>query len=186
MLKSFFFDNIFNLNYPLILNILILMLISIPIKFNNFHPLKIIIILILLTFLIFLKINFIIKSWINFFLLLIIIGGLIVIFIYITRLNNNTLFKFNLLNIKKNLFKFLILIFFFLLIFKINLIFNNNQDLFNYNLNFNEEKNNISIIKLFNINKIPIIFIIIYLYFSLICIINICYKIKTPLRQINY
>lgn len=62
MLKSFFFDNIFNLNYPLILNILILMLISIPIKFNNFHPLKIIIILILLTFLIFLKINFIIKS----------------------------------------------------------------------------------------------------------------------------
>lgn len=119
-------------------------------------------------------------------MLLIIIGGLIVIFIYITRLNNNTLFKFNLLNIKKNLFKFLILIFFFLLIFKINLIFNNNQDLFNYNLNFNEEKNNISIIKLFNINKIPIIFIIIYLYFSLICIINICYKIKTPLRQINY
>lgn len=186
MIKSFIFINFFNLNYPLTLNFLILILISIPLKFNNFHPIKIIIILILLTFLISLKINLFKKSWINFFILLIIIGGLIVIFIYITRLNNNILIKFNLWNIIKNTIKFLILFLILIFFLKNYFIFFNNQDTINLNLNLFEEKNDFSLIKLFNIQKIPLIFIIIYLYFSLICIINICYKIKTPLRQINF
>lgn len=186
MIKSVFIINFLNLNYPLILNILILILLSIPIKFNNFHPIKIILILIILTLIISLKINLIKKSWINFFILLIIIGGLMVIFLYITSLNNNLLLKFNLINILKNLLKLFILIVFLIFIYKTYIIYFNNQDSWNLNLNLFEEKNNFSIIKLFNINKIPLIFIILYLYFSLICIINICYKIKTPLRQINF
>lgn len=173
-----------NLNFPIILNLLILLLISIPIKIKNFHPLKFVTILILLTFIISLKINLIIKSWINFIILLVIIGGLLVIFIYITRLNNNTLSKFNYKHIIKILTKFITLIIILVIFHKFDLYFLDNQEL-NLN-NIYEEKNNIIIIKLFNKNKNSILFIILYLFFSLICIINICYKLKIPLRQINY
>nr|AZL93293.1 NADH dehydrogenase subunit 6 [Hyposoter sp. ZJUH_2016018] len=185
MIKSFF-TNFFNLNYPLILNILILMLISIPMKFNNFHPLKMILILMFITMIISLKMNLLMKSWMNFFIFLIMIGGLMVIFMYITSLNNNSLMKFNLFNIIKNLFKLMILLMFLIYMFKNEILFTNNQDSWNLNINLIEEKNNFSMMKLFNIYKIPLIFIMLYLYFTLICIMNICYKLKIPLRQINF
>nr|YP_002907410.1 NADH dehydrogenase subunit 6 [Diadegma semiclausum]ACF35066.1 NADH dehydrogenase subunit 6 [Diadegma semiclausum] len=186
MMKSFFIMNFLNLNYPLILNILVLISLSIPIKFNKYHPMKMILILIFLTLIISLKMNLFKKSWMNFFILLIMVGGLMVIFMYITSLNNNSLMKFNLKNILKNLIKLTILMLFLIFLFKFYISYFNNQDSWNLNLNFIEEKNNFSMMKLFNINKMPLIFIMLYLYFSLICIMNICYKMKNPLRQINF
>lgn len=175
------------LNLPLILNFCLIILLLIPIKYYNFHPIKFLTILIFLIFLISLKINILFNSWIIFIFPLIIIGGLIIIFIYITRLTNNNLFKINYNNIFINFIKFIILIIIFIymcIYYNWNL---NSQDLWNSQLNNLEENNNeIKINELFNFNKLSILFLIIYLYFSIIIIINICYKLKRPLRQIYF
>lgn len=173
--------------FPLILNIIIIILIIIPSKINKFHPIILIFLLIIITLLISIKINFIYNSWLSFILLLIIIGGLIVIFIYITRLTNNELFYFNIKLILLNFLKItpiLILFYFIYNQYKFNRF--NIQDswiITKYAYLYNQININIIYIKF---NNKSTFFIIIYLYYSIICIINICYKFKSPLRQLIY
>lgn len=173
---------------PLIFNLIIILIIIIPSKINNFHPISFLIILILLTLIICLKINFIYKSWIPFILFLIIIGGLIVIFIYITRLANNNFFNFNLKLLIINIIKILpiiLLLISLIILFKL-LIFNFHFESFNLN-NFIILKNQINLNIIYKeLNNKSSYFIILYLYYSIICIINICYKFKAPLRQILF
>lgn len=173
---------------PLIFNLLLILLIINFSKINKFHPISFIIILILVTFLISLKINFIIKSWFPIILFLIIIGGLIVIFIYITRLTNNELFFFNFKLILINIIKISPLIILIIIIYiYINEQIYTNIDLFNRsNLKFSYwDQNNINIIYKIFYNK-STIFIMLYLYYSIICIINICSNFKLPLRQLSF
>lgn len=176
------------INLPIILNLILLILTLIPRKFNKPHPLNIIIILIFTTTLITININIIYKSWINYITFLTIIGGLIIIFIYITSIANNEFFLIKLKNILINLIKFLPFILICLLLINLlsNEIFYNPQDLWNKNFNIIEEKNELNISNLYNFNKYILLFIINYLFFSIICIINICYKFKRPLRQLYF
>lgn len=180
MIKSNFLFIIINL-YPIILNIIIIIILSSPSKNNKFNPINLILILILLTILISLKINYYTNSWRSFTLFLIIIGGLIIIFIYITRIANNELFKFNYKVLLINSIKILPLIF---IIFILNLnLYDWNRSNTWYNFNINNISLNFSeiYIKPYNNNTY---FIINYLFYSIICIINICYKFKLPLRQL--
>lgn len=115
--------------YPIIINILTLIILILPIKISKFHPITLIIILIIITIFITIKINFLYNSWISFILFLIIIGGLIVIYIYISRLSNNELFQINIdiiiINILKTRLLILTLIFIYFNYHK----FLNTQDL---------------------------------------------------------
>lgn len=178
--------------YPLILNIFIIFLSSSPSKTYKYHPLTFLAILLLYTIITANKINIIFKSLIPFILFLIIIGGLIVIFIYITRIANNELFSLN--------FKYLLTIFikfFILTTILIYFTYLNKNFLINYNwinelINIwkfysNNFENKIFFNNLYKIiDSNSLIFIIHYLYLALICIINICYKFKVPLRQITF
>lgn len=181
------------LNYliilPIVLNFLFIVIITYP-RQNKFHPLSLLIILIITIFLISLKINYLYKTWLSFILFLSIIGGLIVIYIYITRISNNEFFSIN--------FDFIILSFLKALPFVLIVLLLVNNIPNNLFLNFNIQ-NTWDITIYYNsfdvhcvnsiYNKITnhtTIFIILYLFFSIICIINICYKFKAPLRQLIF
>lgn len=182
------FINLLIIYHPLILNLLIIIILILPNKFNKLNPLNLIIILIFNTLLICIKINSIFKSWIYFILFLILIGGLIIIFIYIIRIANNEiniLFKIKNYIIIINKIS-IILILFIIIIQILTIKFNlTSQDLWNLNIYLFEEKNELNFIKLYNYNIYIILFLIIYLFYSIITIINICYKFNLPLRQIS-
>lgn len=173
---------------PIIFNLIIILILIFPSKINNFHPITLLIILIIITLIICLKINFLIYSWIPIILFLIIIGGLIIIFIYITSLRNNEFFNINFNFFLINLIKILpliILIIYLIIIFNFILL-NFNFESFNlFNFLNNKYYNIINILYKEIYNKTSY-FIILYLYFTIICIINICYKFKAPLRQISF
>lgn len=182
MLKSIIFN--LYIYYPIFINILIITILITPEKINKFHPLTLIIILIIITLIISFKINFINYSWIPFFLFLILIGGLIIIYIYISRLSNNKIFLTNYKLIAINLLKItpLLNIYYFLY-----LIYNdqiNSQDLWNLQIDNLINQFNINIIYI-KLNNKSLYFIIFYLYYTIICVINICYKNNIPLRQLS-
>lgn len=173
--------------WPIILNLILIILINYPSPSNK-SPIFILIILIRLTLLITFKINLILYSWIPFFIFLTIIGGLIVIYIYITSLANNELFSININNFIINFIKLFLI---FSIYIYINLK-NNEINLFNIinsiswiNTNLNFNLNLFNTLYKENYNK-STYFIIIYLYFRIICIIKICLKFKAPLRQIKF
>lgn len=173
---------------PIFINLLIIIIIITPSKNITPPPIIIILILIIIIFIISIKINFINYNWISFILFLTIIGGLIIIYIYITSIANNELFFINLKLLLINLIKispfWLIYIFLNLKNNEINIFILNNLEYYsiqkiNFNLSifnnlYKENNNNITY------------FIIIYLYYTIIIIINICYKYKAPLRQIIF
>lgn len=179
MIKSTY---LFLIYYPILLNLLLIYLISIPSKFNKFRPINLTLLLIILTIVISIKLNLIINSWGSYIIFLIIIGGLIIIFIYIIRIANNEFIKINLNFIFINLIKLIPILIIFFFIFK-NFFFYLNNNLLWRNYLFNNF-NNLNFFEIYSLyySKI-IIFLINYLFYSIICIINICYKIKLPLRQ---
>lgn len=168
-----------------ILNIITILIILTPIRKIKLHPIILLILLISSTIIICVKINLIFKSWIPFILFLTVIGGLIIIYIYITRLTNNEFFKIIILNINNLIFKIIITSISLIYRFKkFNFIIWNPQDCWNF-IKFFEKKNELEFRNIYNLNFIPILTLIFYLYFSIICIINICYKFSSPLRQLN-
>jgi len=171
--------------YPILINLLILIIIATPSKKIKFNPINFLLLLIIFTLILSLKINFLINSWRSYILFLIIIGGLIIIFIYITSLSNNEISYLNLKIIYINFFKVfpLILIITLIFIFFINLEINN---LFIWNLNYKKNYNSNFFEIFINFYNFNNLFIINYLFYRLICIINICYKFKLPLRQIFF
>lgn len=180
MIKS----NLIILILPFLLNFFILFIIIIPIK-KKIHPIILIFILISIVILLSIKINFIFKSWIPFIIFLTIIGGLIIIYIYITRLANNEFIEIKIPNLFNFIIKFLIIILPLLfLIFKINLFYNN-QESWNFIILI-EKKNELNLTEIYNLNYNSIIIFIFYLFISIICIINICYKSNSPLRQLYF
>ena len=124
-------------------------------------------------------INIITKTaWISFIVFILYIGGLIIIFLYISRI------AFNELNINKN-YKIIIykLIISLILIFYIKLYFNIEN--FNYENKFIFE-DNFNLLNIFIIpNNLIIYLIILILFFILILIIWILKINKGPIRQKN-
>nr|YP_010271102.1 NADH dehydrogenase subunit 6 [Neptis obscurior]UJY98868.1 NADH dehydrogenase subunit 6 [Neptis obscurior] len=127
--------------------------------------------------------------WFSYILFLIFLGGLLVLFIYVSSVASNELFKISTMN----KFSFL---FYTLLIFIFSLLFKNNLTWMNFY--FNDEMNNFSNILFFNnefnfnLSKLyneQIYFLmammIIYLFITLIVVVKITNIFYGPLRSFN-
>lgn len=165
---------------------LIIILLSFIIYFLS-HPLSIGFFILIQTILTCILSGIFIKTyWFSYILFLTFLGGLLVLFIYVSRIASNEIFIFS------NNIKIIIFFLIFLLIF-IQFIFYKN--LYWINLNINSEINNFSNFLFFNnenkinLNKlynnystILIILLIIYLFITLIAIVKITNIFYGPLR----
>nr|APX39284.1 NADH dehydrogenase subunit 6 [Psylliodes gougeleti] len=119
--------------------------------------------------------------WYSYILFLIMVGGMLILFIYMTSIASNEKFKLN-----KNLM--LIISMFIIMIMMMTLIdlfylnyFLHVQDMKMLNMNFN---NNMSFKKYFNFPNFTLMFMmIIYLFITLIAIVKITNNTYGPLRQ---
>nr|WPM98430.1 NADH dehydrogenase subunit 6 [Ochthebius quadricollis] len=116
--------------------------------------------------------------WFSYILFIIMIGGMLVLFIYMTSIASNEKFKFNM---KLTLFLMLMMMFFIIL----NLYLNN--DIIytqNLNMNLNSNINYLMMSKFYNKPSNMIMFMmIIYLFITLIAIVKITDFKMGPLRQ---
>lgn len=183
-----FFKLFFEFEITKILLSFILILISINILFLN-HPLSIGLIILTQTFLTCLLSGIIIQSyWFSYILFLTFLGGLLVLFIYVSSIASNELFKIN-FKLKSLTIFFLFIIFILRIFFFNNLIWinlSNNSEIinfFNIFLFFNNE-NKINLSKLYNRHTFLIILIlIIYLFITLVAVVKITNIFFGPLRS---
>nr|YP_009463597.1 NADH dehydrogenase subunit 6 [Argynnis sagana]AUW36023.1 NADH dehydrogenase subunit 6 [Argynnis sagana] len=128
--------------------------------------------------------------WFSYILFLIFLGGLLVLFIYVSSIASNELFKISILN--KMLFSmsifYIIIISFY---FKNNLNFMNfsiNDDMMNFFnlLLFTNNEYNFNLMKLYNEQTyLMMMMMIIYLFITLIAVIKITNIFFGPLRSYN-
>lgn len=186
MIKLIYLNQIYLL---ISISIISLIIQSFPTNNLNTHPLILILILFLITITSSFNIRiFFNNHWFSFLVFLIIIGGIIIIFIYFIRFINNIKTSIKLNFLKSYPIKIFLLIFITLIIFK-----NINRNLFV--IRFNEIN---SIFTNFNLNSISYLTLIylypknsstlisiIYLLISLTIIVKICLIKKLTLRKIN-
>nr|YP_009172435.1 NADH dehydrogenase subunit 6 [Herona marathus]ALG63373.1 NADH dehydrogenase subunit 6 [Herona marathus] len=127
--------------------------------------------------------------WFSYILFLIFLGGLLVLFIYVSSIASNELFKISFLN--KNFTIIIILLFLSSIIYKNNLTWMNfsfNDEMMNYFnlfLFFNNEFN-INLSKLYNEQTYFLtMMMIIYLFITLITVVKITNIYFGPLRSLN-
>nr|YP_009945249.1 NADH dehydrogenase subunit 6 [Leptopeza flavipes]QOE17374.1 NADH dehydrogenase subunit 6 [Leptopeza flavipes]UJG45147.1 NADH dehydrogenase subunit 6 [Leptopeza flavipes] len=167
----------------------LLTLISSLIFMQMNHPLAMGLMLLLQTFLICLITGLLTKTfWFSYILFLIFLGGMLVLFIYVTSLASNEMFSLssNLIFISFMMISMLLL--FMIVIDKMNiypLLYNNEMNEM-YNLNSFIQENSLMLNKLYNYptNLISIL-LIIYLLITLIVIVKITNIFYGPLRMMN-
>nr|YP_009261594.1 NADH dehydrogenase subunit 6 [Hypsopygia regina]AKH04961.1 NADH dehydrogenase subunit 6 [Hypsopygia regina] len=153
------------------------------------HPLAMGLMILTQTLLICLLSGMMIKTyWFSYILFLTFLGGLLVLFIYVTSLASNEMFKIN-KNFKMMFIVMMILSGIFSFSFYNNfMIFFNNLEMNNLNnlfLFFNNE-NSINLSKLYNNQTFFLIMMmIIYLFITLIAVIKITNIFYGPLRSSN-
>lgn len=152
------------------------------------HPLAIGIILIVQRLVISIIIGLISKTfWFSYILFLVFLGGILVLFIYVTSLASNEIFSFSfkIIVLTISLFIGLILITLFM-DYSINIFINNNE-IINYPLkNFLAPENLKSIYKLYNFPTNWITLLLInYLFFTLIVSVKITNFFYGPLRNLK-
>nr|YP_010265209.1 NADH dehydrogenase subunit 6 [Allodia zaitzevi]UIP57080.1 NADH dehydrogenase subunit 6 [Allodia zaitzevi] len=153
------------------------------------HPLSMGMILLVQTLLISLSIGLMSKSfWFSYILFLVFLGGMLVMFIYVTSLSSNEMFS---ISNKLFFFVFLLGIMFFMIfiVFDLNFIswINNLEtELFINNkneLNFLVEENSISLLKIYNHStNLITLFLINYLFLTLVISVKITNFFYGPLR----
>nr|YP_009058601.1 NADH dehydrogenase subunit 6 [Euploea midamus]AIM46769.1 NADH dehydrogenase subunit 6 [Euploea midamus] len=124
--------------------------------------------------------------WFSYILFLIFLGGLLILFIYVSSIASNEMFKTN------NFIMFIPMIF-FLLFFSyflknnlnwLNLSFNDEMMNFYYKYLFFNFENKINLTKLYNNNTYYLMFmLIIYLFITLIAVVKITNIFFGPLRS---
>nr|YP_010850332.1 NADH dehydrogenase subunit 6 [Byasa polyeuctes]WGH12460.1 NADH dehydrogenase subunit 6 [Byasa polyeuctes] len=129
--------------------------------------------------------------WFSYILFLVFMGGLLVLFIYVSSIASNEMFNFN-FSLKNSIIIFLIITIFSSILFINNLNWLNfyfNYDMikfFNLFFFFNNE-NKINISKLYNSQiYFLMIMMIIYLFVALIAMVKITNIFYGPLRSFNY
>nr|YP_009045517.1 NADH dehydrogenase subunit 6 [Athyma opalina]AHA03881.1 NADH dehydrogenase subunit 6 [Athyma opalina] len=162
---------------------------SIFLFFMN-HPLAMGLLILIQTFLTCLISGMLINTyWFSYILFLVFLGGLLVLFIYVSSVASNELFKIHI--ISKLSFIYILFIMILSIFFKNNLIwmnfyFNDEMiNMFNLNLFFNNEYN-FNLSKLYNKqNYWMMMLMIIYLFITLIAIVKITNIFFGPLRSFN-
>nr|QZZ18173.1 NADH dehydrogenase subunit 6 [Badamia exclamationis] len=168
---------------------LMMIFISIIMFFLN-HPLSMGLMILIQTLLICLLSGMLINTyWFSYILFLTFLGGLLVLFIYVSSIASNELFKKSFIN---NLILMFSMSIIFLLSFMfmynlnwMNLSFNNYEmnNFFNYFLFFNNE-NNINLSKLYNKQTyFFMLMMIIYLFITLVAVVKITNIFYGPLRM---
>lgn len=168
---------------------ILIFLFSIIIYFIN-HPLSIGILILIQTLLTCLLSGILIKTyWFSYILFLTFLGGLLVLFIYVSSVASNEIFSLsNNLKIIFILILILIIIIQFIFIKNLNWInFINNSEINNFlNFIFFNNENKINLNKLYNNNSsILILLLIIYLFITLIAVVKITNIFFGPLRTFN-
>nr|YP_010598392.1 NADH dehydrogenase subunit 6 [Cilnia humeralis]UIX55336.1 NADH dehydrogenase subunit 6 [Cilnia humeralis] len=122
--------------------------------------------------------------WFSYILLLIYLGGMLVLFMYITSLASNEMFFYS-NKILMSMMTFPIILIFIYYLTDINFSLNSYENLENNLLMFNFTSNNF-LLKMYNqpINMITIL-IASYLFLTLIAVVKIINIFKGPLRQMN-
>nr|AST10231.1 NADH dehydrogenase subunit 6 [Abachrysa eureka] len=121
--------------------------------------------------------------WFSYILFLIMLGGMLVLFLYVTSLASNELFNFNMM-LMLLMLMFTIMISFFLLINDNFMWLMNNFDMMNFNSKNLSNENNL--IKLYNNPTSNMtMLMIMYLFLTLIIVVKITDIKQGPLRQ-NY
>nr|WHS18951.1 NADH dehydrogenase subunit 6 [Argestina inconstans] len=163
--------------------------ISIIMFFIN-HPISMGLTILMQTLLISLLLGMLINSyWFSYILFLVFLGGLLVLFIYISSIASNELMNFSLFN--KFTFTMPLIIIFISFFFMNNLNWLNfsfNEDMKNFlnMLLFTFNENNFSLIKLYNNQTYMLMMLmIIYLLITLIAVVKITNIFFGPLRSFN-
>nr|YP_010274823.1 NADH dehydrogenase subunit 6 [Capila translucida]UJV31513.1 NADH dehydrogenase subunit 6 [Capila translucida] len=154
------------------------------------HPLSMGLMILIQTFLICLISGlYIYTYWFSYILFLTFLGGLLILFIYVSSIASNELFKFNFFNKMMMMMMMMFSLFFFLLmLFKfnwMNLLINsfNLEKYYNYLIIINNN-NNINLSKLYNKQTyLLMIMMIIYLFITLIAVVKITNIFYGPLRS---
>lgn len=146
------------------------------------HPLSLGFILIVQTILVSILLGLFSQTfWFTYILFLVIIGGILILFIYVISLISNKIIK---KNFNFQIFGLLIFVSSLIIIFKNSfLTFNNYEILPTWDINILFSESSINLLKLYNfpINLINIL-IIIYLFFLLIVVVKITNFFYGPLR----
>nr|YP_009045283.1 NADH dehydrogenase subunit 6 [Dophla evelina]AHA03634.1 NADH dehydrogenase subunit 6 [Dophla evelina] len=154
------------------------------------HPLSMGLLILIQTFLTCLITGMIINTyWFSYILFLIFLGGLLVLFIYVSSVASNELFKFSFIN-KSFYFIFIFMIISMSFYFKNNLNWMNfsfNDEMNNFfNLLFFNNEYNFNLTKLYNEQTyFLMMMMIIYLFITLIAVVKITNIFFGPLRSFN-
>nr|YP_009689640.1 NADH dehydrogenase subunit 6 [Mansonia amazonensis]QEE94343.1 NADH dehydrogenase subunit 6 [Mansonia amazonensis] len=156
---------------------------------NMKHPLAMGLTLLIQTFLVCLMTGMFLKTfWFSYILFLIFMGGMLVLFIYVTSLSSNEMFSlsFSLSFIMSTFIFIMLILFLFIDNSLMNLFLNNNEmSLLENNLQFFSE-NSIQLNKLYNFPTNMITLLLInYLFLTLLMTIKITKKNYGPLRPMN-
>nr|AII02241.1 NADH dehydrogenase subunit 6 [Oegoconia novimundi] len=167
---------------------LIIMFFSFIMTFLN-HPLSMGLMILLQTLLLCSLLGMIIKTyWFSYILFLTFLGGLLVLFIYVSSIASNELFKIS-LKMKSTSILFIIFCIFFSIYNFYNLkwmnFFNNSEmNNFNYSYIYFNNENKLNLIKLYNNHTfLLMMMMIIYLFITLVAIIKITNIFFGPLRS---
>nr|YP_009355899.1 NADH dehydrogenase subunit 6 [Papilio dardanus]APC61736.1 NADH dehydrogenase subunit 6 [Papilio dardanus] len=156
------------------------------------HPLSMGLMILIQTFFICLISGMLINSyWFSYILFLVFLGGLLVLFIYVSSVASNELFNMNFF-LKNLMFFFFLICTFFSLYWMYNLNWLN--FFFNYemksimdNFLFFNNENKINLAKLYNTQThLMMMMLIIYLFITLVAIVKITNIFFGPLRSINF
>lgn len=156
------------------------------IKLN--HPISIILFIILQTFLVGLISGTIIERfWLSYILFLTFLGGILVLFIYITRIASNEIFQPKLIIITFSFILWTIIIIILIITDKTIFIdFFKNIETININSSINYQEITFSLEKLYNNPTFIItIIIIIYLFLALLAVVKITNINQGPIRKLR-
>nr|UDU84888.1 NADH dehydrogenase subunit 6 [Archips sp. 2019HN00066] len=168
---------------------LMMMLMSIMMFFFN-HPLSMGLMILIQTIFTCLLSGMMINTyWFSYILFLTFLGGLLVLFIYVSSIASNEIFKNNFFFMKIMIFcSFMIILISMFTFNKLNLLnsfFNNEmENFFNYNNLFFNNENKINLSKLYNNQTfLMMMMMIIYLFITLVAVVKITNIFHGPLRQ---
>nr|UFZ13931.1 NADH dehydrogenase subunit 6 [Protochauliodes sp.] len=152
------------------------------------HPLAMGLVLLIQTTLISIISGNIMKTfWFAYLLFLIMLGGMLVLFIYMTSLASNEKFSFSMNNLLFNSFILMILTLIFMFSDNFIMIINNLNIDMNFMNNFiTIKENHLDLIKLYNYPIMNITLLLVnYLFLTLIIVVKITNINYGPLRQFN-
>nr|QTC08146.1 NADH dehydrogenase subunit 6 [Parachauliodes continentalis] len=149
------------------------------------HPLAMGLILLIQTILISLITGYMMQTfWFSYILFLIMLGGMLVLFIYMTSLASNELFSFSMKSfILNSTILFIIIIMLMLFIPYFNFL---NLDMNFFNSHYMNTENNTELLKLYNFPTMNLtLMLVTYLFLTLIIVVKITNINHGPLRQLN-